>query len=253
MTPRYRVLSLDLHDTIAWDTEAIVDAQYAVRLNRLAERLRMSSGDPVLLEELRRARAALHEEWKRDGMSPETIPLVIQVDLIRQRLGAQYAGDPESAVLGYAEGGLKEHPAQINPEAQALIRSLNDRRFPVIVTTNTSRSGSAWKLSLEEAGGFRVTDVIASTDVGACKPDPRVFSEVVRSTGVPAAAILHVGDSWVMDVEGARRFGMGAALYRGLSQHYWEANEAREGPKLKDSSVPCLDHLSEVVGLLGLT
>lgn len=252
MAPRFRVLSLDLHDTVVWDTAAIVEAQYTVRLSRLADRLRSADDAPVPLEELRRARDSLHSEWVRMGVSAESIPLATQVEILRQRLGARYDGSPEAIVQQYADAGLREFPPRINPEANALVKSLNERGFPVLVVTNTSRSGSAWKAFLEEAGGIWLTEVIASTDVGACKPDPRIFTEMVRRTRVPPPGILHVGDSWAMDVEGARRSGLGAALYRGLAPHYWDPDKVGEDTGDHDRSVPWLDHLSEVNDLLGL-
>jgi len=74
----------------------------------------------------------------------------------------------------------------------------------------------------------------------------------VRRAGVLASEILHVGDSWTWDVEGARGIGMGAALYRGLRAHYWDYVNPREDAPEIDSSIPSIDHLSEVLVLLGL-
>ena len=124
--------------------------------------------------------------------------------------------------------------------------------FPVVAITDTSRSGSVWKSFLEEVGGIRIAHVVASTDVGACKPDPRIFAEAVRQAGVAAAEVLHVGDSWAWDVEGARGCGMGAALYRGLWSRYWDPDDPRKDPPASDPLIPRLDHLSEVRVLLGL-
>ena len=118
--------------------------------------------------------------------------------------------------------------------------------------TDTSRSGSAWKSFLEETGGLLFQDVIASTDVGACKPDPKVFTEAVRRPGAAASVIVHVWDSWWWDVEGARGCGLGAALYRGLWTHYWDPDNLCADPPVNDPSVSRLDLLSEVRGLLGL-
>lgn len=249
---RHRVLSLDLHDTIVWDTPAIVDAQYEVRLNLLAQGLQRLDGSRVSFEDLQAARQALHTEWMGEGRRVESIPVADQVEQIRRRLRAQYAVPFEQVVQNYAGGGLKEHPPSFNPEAETLVRILNEVGFPVIVITDTSRSGSVWKSFLEEVGGIRLTDVIASTDVGACKPDNRIFSEAVRRAGVSAPDILHVGDSWAWDVEGARGSGLGAALYRGLWSRYWDSENPRESPPANDPSIPQLDHLSEVRGLLDL-
>ncbi len=212
----------------------------------------MSDGTSIPSEDLRRAREALISEWKSEGVRAASVPVAIQVDRTRQILGAQYAGPVEQLVERYAEGGLKEHPPVVNPEAQALVRHLNEVGFPVVIITDTNRSGSAWRSFLEEVGGMRIAHVIASTDVGACKPDPRIFAEAVRRAGVPGSEILHVGDSWMWDVEGAREYGMGAALYRGLREHYWDYGDPRENPPETDPSIPRLDHLSEVLVLLGL-
>jgi FMN phosphatase YigB (HAD superfamily) len=252
MPARYRVLSLDLHDTVVWDTRAIVGAQYEVRWILLAQGLRMADGSPIPSEDLRRAREVLLSEWKSEGLRSASVSVATQVDRIRQILGAQYAGPVEQVVQRYAEGGLKEHPPFVNPEAQALVRQLNEVDFPVVMITDTNRSGSAWMSFLEGAGGMRLAHIIASTDVGVCKPDQRIFAEAVRRVGVPASEILHVGDSWIWDVEGARGYGMGAALYRGLWAHYWDYGNPREDPPEIGSSIPCLDHLSEVLDLLGL-
>jgi FMN phosphatase YigB (HAD superfamily) len=252
MAVGYRVLSLDLHDTVVWDTPAIVEAQYRVRWSLLAEGLRMSGGSRVPSEELRRARDILFSEWKRARRPVESIPVATQVDRIRQRLGAHYAGPVEQVVQRYAEGGLKEHPPVLNPEAKALVQYLNDLGFPVVIISDTSRSGSVWKSFLEEAGGMRLAHVIASTDVGACKPDRQIFTEAVKRAGVSASEVFHVGDSWTWDVEGARGCGMGAALYRGLWLRCWDPDHSHHDSPRNDSSIPRLTDLSEVRGLLGL-
>lgn len=252
MPARYRVLSLDLHDTLVWDTRAIVDAQYHVRLELLARGLRMSDGRQVPLEELREARKALRSTWRSEGRPVESVPVAAQVDEIRRVLGAHYVGPVARVVQCYGDGGLKEHPPVLNPEAQTLVRSLNGVGFPVIVITDTSRPGWAWKAFLERVGGIRLAHVIASTDVGACKPDARIFTEAAKRAGVPPSKILHVGDSWKWDVAGARRCGMGAALYRGLSSHRWDPETLSDTVPPEDPSVPLLEDLSEVRGLLGL-
>ncbi|MGA8302365.1 MAG: HAD family hydrolase [Thermoplasmata archaeon] len=252
MAAQYRVLSLDLHDTVVWDTRAIVEAQYQVRRNLLAEGLREADGSAIPSEELLGVWEALRSEWDREGRPVESIPVAFQVEQVRLRLGARYVGPIDRVVQQYAEGGLKEHPPTINPEAQALVRYLNEIEFPVVMITDTSRSGSAWKSFLEMAGGIRFTHVIASADVGVCKPDRRIFSEALMRAGAAASEFLHVGDSWAWDVEGARAAGMGAALYRGLWPHYWDPGNPRQDPPASDSSIPRIDNLSEVRVLLGL-
>jgi putative hydrolase of the HAD superfamily len=54
--------------------------------------------------------------------------------------------------------------------------------------------------------------IIVSREVGSSKPSPGIFEHAVRKLGLPAGAVLHVGDSLAMDVRGARAAGLRALL-----------------------------------------
>jgi putative hydrolase of the HAD superfamily len=51
-----------------------------------------------------------------------------------------------------------------------------------------------------------------SSEIGFSKPSPVIFEEAVRKLGLPAGAILHVGDSHSEDLEGARGAGLRSIL-----------------------------------------
>lgn len=248
----YRALSLDLHETIVWDTEEIVAQQYGVRYQDLARNLARPGGEPVRPEEIRRLRDDLITEWNEEGESAETVALGRQVEEIRRRLGAHYLTSFDRALREYSEGGLKEHPAEVTKEAKELVRSLNRGQFPVVVVSNTSRSGAAWKSFLEAAGAFHLENVLTSTDVGVRKPDPRIFQEAARWLGLTPSEVLHVGDRWEHDVEGARGAGMGAALYRGLWPRYWDPADRNGDVPGGNHSIPVLNDLLAVRRILGV-
>lgn len=52
--------------------------------------------------------------------------------------------------------------------------------------------------------------VVDSAQVGASKPDPRIFQAALGALGVPPEAAVMVGDSLHRDVQGARNVGMRA-------------------------------------------
>jgi putative hydrolase of the HAD superfamily len=58
------------------------------------------------------------------------------------------------------------------------------------------------------ADGFDA--IVYSEEVGVEKPHPAIFEEVLERLELPAARVLHVGDSRRDDVEGARAVGMQA-------------------------------------------
>lgn len=54
--------------------------------------------------------------------------------------------------------------------------------------------------------------IVVSNEVGVCKPAPEIFREAVTRLNVPSHRVLHVGDSQIEDVEGARRAGLHAII-----------------------------------------
>jgi putative hydrolase of the HAD superfamily len=65
---------------------------------------------------------------------------------------------------------------------------------------------------LEHFSGWGFSD-----EVGAYKPDPRIFEAALGMLGAEPAAAVHVGDLRRTDVAGARAIGMGSIRYRGLA------------------------------------
>lgn len=71
---------------------------------------------------------------------------------------------------------------------------------------------------------------VCSRDVGAAKPDPRIFHAAVAQFGVAAHEVLHVGDDPGLDVIGARRAGLRTAWINRRGEA-WPA-ELGETPEL---------------------
>lgn len=95
-------------------------------------------------------------------------------------------------------------------DAPALLDWLGRSGTPVGIVSN-------WQCGLEhfcrELGLLRHVDfVIASAEVGAAKPDRRIFRLAVERLGLPARAVIHVGDHPLEDAQGATEAGLRAAL-----------------------------------------
>ncbi|HEV2167091.1 MAG TPA: HAD-IA family hydrolase [Thermoplasmata archaeon] len=56
--------------------------------------------------------------------------------------------------------------------------------------------------------GSRFSSVSFSQEVGAEKPDPRLFRLALRRAAANPPEVVHVGDSWESDVEGAEGVGI---------------------------------------------
>ena len=100
---------------------------------------------------------------------------------------------------------------QADPQAaEALTRV----RAAGLITGVISNSNGSVAHALARAGLAPLLDfVIDSTVVGVAKPDPRVFALGLRAAGIDAHEAVYVGDSYFVDVLGARAAGLGAVLF----------------------------------------
>ena len=113
-----------------------------------------------------------------------------------------------------------------DPSVGSALRLLRSRGWRIGVVTNgppTQRD------KLERAGLLELIDGLCISDeVGAAKPDRRIFEEAVRRCGVPgssAGEAWMVGDTAIPDIAGGRAAGMRTVwLHRGRS---WESAEFR--------------------------
>jgi putative hydrolase of the HAD superfamily len=95
-------------------------------------------------------------------------------------------------------------------DALPALTELRNRGLRLVVVSN-------WDCSLAEVLarlGLRehVDAVVTSAEVGASKPDPRIFEAALSAAGCGPDDCVHVGDSAEADVAGARAAGIRALL-----------------------------------------
>ena len=94
------------------------------------------------------------------------------------------------------------------------VDALQRVRAAGLATGVISNSNGSVRFALEQAGLAAHLDfIIDSTVVGIAKPDPRVFQMGLQEAGAAPAEAVYVGDSYFVDVLGARQVGMGAVLF----------------------------------------
>jgi putative hydrolase of the HAD superfamily len=99
-------------------------------------------------------------------------------------------------------------PRLVVPDAEvrAWLGTLTAQR-PVAVVSNGS--GRVQRMKLAQAGLLEVLpDVFLSGEVGAEKPDPRIFQRALDRVGREPGEVLHVGDDPERDIVGAARLGL---------------------------------------------
>lgn len=96
-------------------------------------------------------------------------------------------------------------------DARRLVDALDARGVRWGVASNTDAPVMG---ALLREHRLRPAFVVTSESARAYKPSPALFRAVVAAAGVPARDVLHVGDSWTADVEGARGVGLRAVWVR---------------------------------------
>ena len=150
-----------------------------------------------------------------------------------EHLGLESDADMLEDIHAEFEKGVTWRPY---PEATGILKDLRDSGYRLGVISNASHS---LPTTLRKTGLAEYFDTITySFDVGAEKPDVRIFRRAVAQASTSEERCVHVGDSFEADYLGARRAGLHAVLV------------CREG----DPPAPCplirsLQGLSDLLGL----
>ena len=115
-------------------------------------------------------------------------------------------------------------------DAIPLLQALRARARVVVVSNNLLHEQQE---KLRHCGLDRYVDaLVVSEEVGASKPDSRIFEVALERAGTSREDAVMVGDSWKNDVEGARAAGIRAVWFN------------RDGDEAPDPSVPVLRSLA---------
>ncbi|MCY4529911.1 MAG: HAD family hydrolase [Chloroflexi bacterium] len=130
----------------------------------------------------------------------------------REKMFARWLGEwPEAGLdmgtLTKWYRSAMERQVQPSMEVNGFLAYLNDRQVPWGIVTNGSRNQhrKCRAAGLDQLAPF----IIVSEEVGYAKPDPRIFSDALKATGLTGPEqIMFVGDNPIADIDGAKGFGM---------------------------------------------
>ena len=232
-----KAIIFDLDDTLAPD-HAAVDAALLATCMRAGERVDAAALAQSVLEEAR-------ERWRAGPLFDHCTALGLgSWDGL---LGMFKGGDEKLAALrgwapgfreavwtsalaahGVCDGALAAELSAAFPEERwavcapypDVVPALEDLRRDYALAMLTNGVPDTQRAKLDAAGlagYFPVT--VVSGEMGASKPDPRVFDRVLGELGVRPAEAAMVGDSLKRDIAGARAAGIFAVqIARGAPQ-----------------------------------
>ena len=152
-----------------------------------------------------RAEIAYYRMHMLDGRDPASVNALQRrcARELRAALPPAFAEIDDDAMTAALLAALQFEAFSDAPGALAAVRA---RGWRVVVVSNWDQSlGSV----LARVGLDALLDgVVTSAEVGAAKPDPRIFMAALELAGVSAGQALHVGDSLEEDVAGAHAAGI---------------------------------------------
>ena len=122
-------------------------------------------------------------------------------------------GDTLIALDSRFNGPMTEWPElHAIPGVQATLSAL---QFRLVILSNAKESGALEvHTALARAGlNLQFEAIFTSADLGLEKPDPAYFHQVARSLGAAPRELVMIGDSYTIDIPGARRAGWRSIWY----------------------------------------
>ena len=207
-----RAITLDLDDTL-WPIAPTMVRAEAVLQHYLREH---APATAVLCGQqgaLLRIRQQLQREWQ-DRLHDLS---ALRRESIRRAM-LEAGDDPSLAEPAFEVFFAARQQVDLFEDALEALRFLA-ARFPLVALSN----GNA---DVHRVGlGEFFKEAISAQTFGVAKPDPRIFHEAAARAGVPAHAVLHIGDDPHLDVQGARAAGM-QCVWLNRDGHDWPHDSA---------------------------
>lgn len=191
---RVQAITLDLDDTlwpiwpVIYRAEAVLHAWLSQHAPATAQRF-----DVAALRQLREAVGRHHPAQAHDlsWLRRHSIALAL----------AQSGEDPALAEPAFELFFEERQKVEPFPEVPAALSELA-ARVPVLALTNGNADVARTGLGAHFAG------VLTARDFGCGKPAPAFFLAACAQLGCAPAQVLHVGDDWALDIEGAHHAGL---------------------------------------------
>jgi len=104
------------------------------------------------------------------------------------------------------------HPWEVYPDVIPCLQRWQDQGIPLGIISNFDSRLYSVLTALDLAPFF--SSITISSDVGAAKPDPRIFQSAIAPYGVSPEQTWHIGDSRTEDYQGAKAMGMQGFLLK---------------------------------------
>lgn len=210
----YSCFLFDLYGTILDDSHGLAEREQ-YRLDNIYTILEKSLY-PVKFADLQKkygemslSMSAAQEEGKKSFIPFQQVAYLLRLLKVNDLVVFKKVYDT------YVEAILQITP-KLMRNAERALQLLKERNRRVGLVSNTGKTpGHVLRLLLKEMNILEYfDDFIFSDEVGFMKPDPVVFDVAVKKLGAQKKDVLYIGNSKVVDYDGAVNAGIAAHLFR---------------------------------------
>ncbi len=216
------------------------------RLEELAQEL-TAQGYPATVEDFHAAERAGKQKlaawlWPQieSGQIPRAVDRVYWAEylgVLAERLGVPEAErEPLMRRLGVRFADLLLW-SRVPPETPPFLDSLRSQGYSLGVISNSNGMVEQQLAHVDLARRFEF--ILDSHLVGVEKPHPEIFQMALARAGVAASEAVFVGDSYAVDVGGARFAGLHGVLFDHVGAH--DSDHRLDCPRI--TSLPELQHI----------
>jgi putative hydrolase of the HAD superfamily len=244
-----RAVTFDLWDTVLVDDSDEPKRRQKGLLPKAQERRRLvveflEKHAPVEKEEVDAAYDAVDRDFNRDWHeNNHTWTVARRMDRLLAEMKRELPPDELSELVRlHEEMELGARP-DLAPGVREALQALHGRYRLGVISDTIFSPGRTLRRILEEEDLLELFEAFAFSDeVGASKPDRRMFDAAADQLGIKPDQMLHVGDRESNDVAGPQAVGARAILVTvvkdrrsGPSQADAVCEDYRELPRLVDS------------------
>ena len=150
----------------------------------------------------------LWEQYGRDEVTKDVLKIERFLYPLMHACGLEENSETRVLARRMCEDFLRmtNHFFSIIPDADKMVKTLA-AWYPLTIVSNGFVESQYLKFRKSGLEPY-FTHIVLSEEVGAQKPNPRIYEEALRINNITADEALMIGDSYTSDVEGARAAGI---------------------------------------------
>jgi putative hydrolase of the HAD superfamily len=208
-TGSIEAVTVDLWFTLIAHDKFYDDKITEARLSGIAEALR-DAGHDISREKIVDAFSASGRYLEQYWATYRDMDTDGQVKILLDCMGIEPVPDLVASVADpYANAVLHVEPFLVEGALEAL-EAIRDSGLKLALISNTGRTpGQAMRKVIRKMGIIDFFEVTTfSNETGYLKPDSRIFETTLSRIGARPEQTVHVGDHDLLDVKGAKDYGM---------------------------------------------